>query len=105
MNSKTLCLGLAAFGVTASLSVATPSEAAPRPVLSTPASAQVVQQVDSYKRKHYKRDKYGEHVRAPFASVDDNGKDTWVAAPFARVYDGRRGTWVRAPFVNLWVPR
>jgi hypothetical protein len=64
----------------------------------------LVQTVGYWKRRHYYRDYDGEHVRAPFASVD-TGRGTHVEAPFATVHTDGRGTYVRAPFVNLWVPR
>jgi hypothetical protein len=104
MTTRSLYLGLAAVtGFTLLAGLPTQSPAAPGPVLASPGGVETVQKVDYYKRGW--RDRNGTHVRAPFASVDDEGRDTWVDAPFARVFSGRNGTWVRAPFVNLWVPR
>jgi hypothetical protein len=96
-------IGAAALGFGVSLGFAGEGFAAPAPVLAS-SKASAVEKVGYKKRRTYYRDYDGEHVRAPFASVD-TGRDTWVAAPFARVYSGGRGTWVRAPFVDLWVPR
>jgi hypothetical protein len=103
MTNRSLCLGLAAAGFTLLVGLPAQSSAAPGLVPAPPAGIEPVQQVDYNKRRW--RDRNGTHVRAPFASVDDTGKDTYVDAPFARVYSGRDGTWVRAPFVNLWIPR
>jgi hypothetical protein len=102
MTYRSLFLGLAASGVALLVGLPAPSTAAPGPVIAPADSVELVQQVDTYKRRWRYRDT---HVRAPLTAVDDEDGDTWVRAPFARVYSGRRGTWVRAPFVNLWIPR
>jgi hypothetical protein len=68
------------------------------------AKTSLVQTVGYKKRHTYYRDYDGEHVRAPFTSVD-TGRGTHVDAPFATVHTDGRGTYVRAPFVNLWIPR
>jgi hypothetical protein len=101
MISRALFLALAAAGFAVVVGLPKSATAAPLPTVAP--AAELVQQVDYYKRRWRYRN--GTHVRAPFTDVDDDARDTWVAAPFARVYSGRRGTWVRAPFVNLWVPR
>jgi hypothetical protein len=96
------------LGVVAiSLGVATGSmqvSAAPALISLVEAKTGLVQTVGYWKRRHYYGDYDGEHVRAPFASVD-TGRGTHVEAPFATVHTDGRGTYVRAPFVNLWVPR
>jgi hypothetical protein len=103
MISRALFLALAAAGFAVVVGLPKSATATPLPIMAPAPSAELVQQVDYYKRRWRYRN--GTHVRAPFTDVDDDARDTWVAAPFARVYSGRRGTWVRAPFVNLWVPR
>jgi hypothetical protein len=80
------------------------ASAAPAPIPQVEAKTNLVQTVGYWKRHHYYRDYEGEHVRAPFASVD-TGRGTHVEAPFATVHTDGSGTYVRAPFVNLWVPR
>ena len=87
-------IGAAALGFGVTLGVAGEGLAAPAPVLKS-EQAGLIESVGYKKRRTYYRDYDGQHVRAPFASVD-TGRDTWVDAPFARVYSGRRGTWVRA---------
>jgi hypothetical protein len=103
MIARSLFLGFAAAVSLVLTARATPSSAAPRPVLKPANGIELVQNAFYYKRRWRYRN--GTHVRAPLADVDDDGSDTWVRAPFARVYTGRSGTWVRAPFVNLWGPR
>jgi hypothetical protein len=103
MTNRSLYLCLAAAGFALLVGMPAPGSAAPSPVIAPADEIELVQQVDTYKRRWRYRN--GTHVRAPLTSVDDEDGDTWVRAPFARVYSGRRGTWVRAPFVNLWIPR
>jgi hypothetical protein len=102
MITRSLTLGVAVAGFALFAALPAPSSAAAGPVLTPPAQASLVQQVDTDKRRWRDRNT---HVRVPFADVDDVNGDTYVAAPFARVYSGRKGTWVRAPFVNFWIPR
>jgi hypothetical protein len=103
MTYRSLFLGLVAAAFALLVGMPAPSTAAPGPAIAPMDGIELVQQVDTYKRRwRYRNDT---HVRAPLTAVDDEDGDTWVRAPFARVYSGRRGTWVRAPFVNLWVPR
>lgn len=101
--TRSLYLALAAIGFTLFIGLPASSSAAPGPVIAPADGIELVQQVDTYKRRWRYRN--GTHVRAPLTGVDDEDGDTWVRAPFARVYSGRGGTWVRAPFVNLWIPR
>jgi hypothetical protein len=100
--SYLLSIAAAGFGLAAA-SLA-PASAAPAQISKIEANASLVQTVGYWKRRHYYRDYDGEHVRAPFASVD-TGRGTHVEAPFASVHTDGSGTYVRAPFVNLWVPR
>jgi hypothetical protein len=96
-------LGVAAIGLGVAAS-SMQASAAPAQVFQVEAKTSLVQTVGYWKRHHYYRDYDGEHVRAPFTSVD-TGRGTHVEAPFATVHTDGRGTYVRAPFVNLWVPR
>ena len=103
MTHYSFLLGVAAigFGVAAG---STQGSATSAQSFKIEASSSLVQTVGYKKRRTYYRDYNGEHVRAPFASVD-TGRGTHVEAPFATVHTDGRGTYVRAPFVNLWVPR
>ncbi len=97
-------LGVAAIGFGVAVSGATQTPAASMSVSHFEAKGGVMQTVGYKKRRNYYRDYDGEHVRAPFTSVD-TGRGTHVEAPFASVHTDGRGTYVRAPFVDLWVPR
>ena len=89
------------FGVAAGSPQAS---AAPTQVAKIEVKNSLVQMAGYKKRRTYYRDYGGEHVRAPFTSVD-TGRGTHVDAPFATVHTDGSGTYVRAPFVNLWIPR
>jgi hypothetical protein len=103
MRHYSYLLGIAAigFGVAAGSTQASANSAQ---IAKIEAKSSLVQMVGYKKRRTYYRDYDGEHVRAPFTSVD-TGRGTHVEAPFASVHTDGRGTYVRAPFVNLWVPR
>ena len=103
MSHYSYLLGVAAIGLGIAAGSAQAS-AAPAQIFQVKAKSSLVQKVGYWKRRHYYRDYDGEHVRAPFASVD-TGPGTRVEAPFATVHTDGRGTYVRAPFVDLWVPR
>jgi hypothetical protein len=96
-------LGIAAIGFTIAIGSMYAS-AAPAQISKIEAKASLMQMVGYKKRRTNYRDYDGEHVRAPFTSVDA-GRGTHVEAPFASVHTDGRGTHVRAPFVDLWVPR
>ena len=96
-----LCVATVGLGVALGSMQAS---ATPAQISQIEAESSLVQTVGYWKRRHYYRDYDGEHVRAPFASVD-TGRGTHVEAPFATVHTDGSGTYVRAPFVNLWVPR
>jgi hypothetical protein len=96
-------LGVAAIGLGVVVGSMQASAAPPR-ASQVEAKSSLVQTVGYWKRRDYYRDYDGEHVRAPFASVD-TGRGTHVEAPFATIHTDGRGTYVRAPFVDLWVPR
>ena len=104
MTHYSYLLGVAAIAFGVVVSVATQACAAPPQGSRFEVKSSLVQTVGYWKRRHYYRDYDGEHVRAPFASVD-TGRGTHVEAPFATVHADGSGTYVRAPFVNLWVPR
>lgn len=60
---------------------------------------------DRWRRRHYHRRYYREHVvDAPFTHVE-SGRHTVVDAPFVHVYKGRHGKHIVAPFVDIWEPR
>ena len=96
-------LGVAAIGLGVAVG-SMQASAAPAQISQVDAKSSVVQTVGYWKRRHYYRDYDGEHVRAPFTSVD-TARGTHVEAPFATVHTDGSGTYVRAPFVNLWIPR
>ena len=107
MTNRSIYFGIAAAAFAAVIGLPVQGSAAPGANLKLSADTALVQSVDyNGKRRwrHYYRDNDGEHVRAPFTSVDTNG-GTHVEAPFASVHDDRYGTWVRAPFVDIFVPR
>ena len=83
MTHYSFLLGVAAigFGVAAGSMQAS---AAPAQISQIDAKTSLVQTVGYKKRRTYYRDYDGEHVRAPFASVD-TGRGTHVEAPFASV--------------------
>ncbi|HLC09148.1 MAG TPA: hypothetical protein VJK06_07675 [Methyloceanibacter sp.] len=103
MSHYSYLLGVAAIGLGVAVG-STHALAAPAQSAKIEAKNSLVQTVGNKKRRTYYRDSDGEHVRAPFASVD-TGRGTHVDAPFASVHTDRGGTYVRAPFVDLWVPR
>ena len=103
MTHYSYLLGVAAigFGLAA---FSTQASAAPAQAAKIETKTSFVQMAGYKKRRTYYRDYDGEHVRAPFTSVD-TGLGTHVDAPFATVHTDGRGTYVRAPFVNLWIQR